>query len=241
MDQTGSAKVTKCNHFFHGKCLRKWLYVQDSCPLCYGALYEDKDKKDSNLAAQDNGAPIVAANEVHEGLIDHDHAMERPIDDSEDNDSSNSSGDSDIEVSIARNGEDFDELADDTETSESEDDESHDNDEASWSCSDEDDDILYDSMEDCEKIIHSEETSLVPNTSNETGNGISTRTAKPLPNDGLTCFSSNNFGEPSQLNNTTENNYQRLETQPFHNHMSTAASTMHNDDQDSVIDSDTNS
>jgi E3 ubiquitin-protein ligase RNF139 len=24
----GSAKITKCNHYFHGVCLRKWLYVQ---------------------------------------------------------------------------------------------------------------------------------------------------------------------------------------------------------------------
>ena len=23
-----SAKITKCNHYFHGVCLRKWLYVQ---------------------------------------------------------------------------------------------------------------------------------------------------------------------------------------------------------------------
>ena len=23
-----TAKITRCNHFFHGVCLRKWLYVQ---------------------------------------------------------------------------------------------------------------------------------------------------------------------------------------------------------------------
>jgi len=23
-----SAKITKCNHYFHGVCLRKWLYVK---------------------------------------------------------------------------------------------------------------------------------------------------------------------------------------------------------------------
>lgn len=23
-----SAKITQCNHFFHGKCLRKWIYLQ---------------------------------------------------------------------------------------------------------------------------------------------------------------------------------------------------------------------
>lgn len=34
-----SAKITRCKHFFHGVCLRKWLYVQDRCPLCHDILY----------------------------------------------------------------------------------------------------------------------------------------------------------------------------------------------------------
>ncbi|XP_044150673.1 RING finger protein 145-like [Bufo gargarizans] len=29
------AVVTACSHFFHPDCLRKWLYVQDACPLCH--------------------------------------------------------------------------------------------------------------------------------------------------------------------------------------------------------------
>lgn len=44
-----SAKVTKCKHYFHGVCLRKWLYVQDRCPLCHEILY----KVDSNDDAKD--------------------------------------------------------------------------------------------------------------------------------------------------------------------------------------------
>ncbi|XP_076241434.1 TRC8 ring finger protein [Calliopsis andreniformis] len=35
-----SAKITQCNHYFHGVCLRKWLYVQDRCPLCKDILYK---------------------------------------------------------------------------------------------------------------------------------------------------------------------------------------------------------
>ncbi|XP_076630345.1 TRC8 ring finger protein [Colletes latitarsis] len=35
-----SAKITLCKHFFHGICLRKWLYVQDRCPLCHKVLYK---------------------------------------------------------------------------------------------------------------------------------------------------------------------------------------------------------
>ncbi|XP_017771616.1 PREDICTED: protein TRC8 homolog [Nicrophorus vespilloides] len=34
-----TAKITRCKHFFHGVCLRKWLYVQDRCPLCHEILH----------------------------------------------------------------------------------------------------------------------------------------------------------------------------------------------------------
>lgn len=48
-----SAKITRCNHYFHGVCLRKWLYVQDRCPLCHDILYRiDNDpNKDNNSEA----------------------------------------------------------------------------------------------------------------------------------------------------------------------------------------------
>ncbi|XP_053114092.1 RING finger protein 145-like [Hemicordylus capensis] len=29
------AVITRCGHFFHEGCLRKWFYVQDTCPLCH--------------------------------------------------------------------------------------------------------------------------------------------------------------------------------------------------------------
>lgn len=47
-----SAKITRCNHYFHGVCLRKWLYVQDRCPLCHDILYKlDSDNKDNGSDA----------------------------------------------------------------------------------------------------------------------------------------------------------------------------------------------
>lgn len=56
-----SAKITQCNHYFHGVCLRKWLYVQDSCPLCNDILYkvenvQNKSRNEAiaNGATQDN-------------------------------------------------------------------------------------------------------------------------------------------------------------------------------------------
>lgn len=37
-----SARVTKCHHMFHGVCLRKWLYIQDQCPLCQQVIYSSE-------------------------------------------------------------------------------------------------------------------------------------------------------------------------------------------------------
>ncbi|XP_068746561.1 RING finger protein 145-like [Montipora capricornis] len=37
-DELDNAKVTKCNHYFHSLCLRKWLYVQDKCPMCHADI-----------------------------------------------------------------------------------------------------------------------------------------------------------------------------------------------------------
>lgn len=33
-----SARVTPCGHLFHGVCLRKWLFVRRSCPMCHREL-----------------------------------------------------------------------------------------------------------------------------------------------------------------------------------------------------------
>uniref|UniRef100_A0A4W3J7E2 Zmp:0000000662 n=1 Tax=Callorhinchus milii TaxID=7868 RepID=A0A4W3J7E2_CALMI len=30
-----SAVITKCGHYYHSSCLRKWLYVQKTCPMCH--------------------------------------------------------------------------------------------------------------------------------------------------------------------------------------------------------------
>ncbi|CAG4970801.1 unnamed protein product [Colias eurytheme] len=50
-----SAKITRCNHFFHGVCLRKWLYVQDRCPLCHDILYKiDNDPNKDNTSEASN-------------------------------------------------------------------------------------------------------------------------------------------------------------------------------------------
>ncbi|XP_069674174.1 protein TRC8 homolog isoform X2 [Periplaneta americana] len=51
-----SAKITRCNHFFHGVCLRKWLYVQDRCPLCHDILYKvEMDTPRDSSSSEDIG------------------------------------------------------------------------------------------------------------------------------------------------------------------------------------------
>uniref|UniRef100_A0A182SSH4 RING-type domain-containing protein n=1 Tax=Anopheles maculatus TaxID=74869 RepID=A0A182SSH4_9DIPT len=45
-----SAKITRCNHYFHGVCLRKWLYVQDRCPLCHEIIMnQDGNSGDESI------------------------------------------------------------------------------------------------------------------------------------------------------------------------------------------------
>ncbi|KAK9964951.1 hypothetical protein ABG768_006078 [Culter alburnus] len=47
-----SAVITYCGHFFHGNCLRKWLYVQETCPMCHASI-----KPSSNPTAHPNPPP----------------------------------------------------------------------------------------------------------------------------------------------------------------------------------------
>ena len=43
-----SAHVTHCNHLFHGVCLRKWLYISETCPMCHDTIYNPEDLKTPN-------------------------------------------------------------------------------------------------------------------------------------------------------------------------------------------------
>ncbi|KAK3095556.1 hypothetical protein FSP39_016080 [Pinctada imbricata] len=35
-----SARITHCKHLFHATCLKKWVYVKDSCPICQNRIYQ---------------------------------------------------------------------------------------------------------------------------------------------------------------------------------------------------------
>ena len=40
LDKMTSARVTPCNHLFHLFCLKKWLNVQNKCPMCHATILQ---------------------------------------------------------------------------------------------------------------------------------------------------------------------------------------------------------
>lgn len=40
LDELKAARVTPCNHLFHTYCLKKWLNVQNKCPMCHATILE---------------------------------------------------------------------------------------------------------------------------------------------------------------------------------------------------------
>ena len=38
LEELKAARVTPCNHLFHEVCLKKWLNVQNNCPMCHGII-----------------------------------------------------------------------------------------------------------------------------------------------------------------------------------------------------------
>ena len=38
LEELKSARVTPCRHYFHNLCLRKWLKVQNKCPMCHSNI-----------------------------------------------------------------------------------------------------------------------------------------------------------------------------------------------------------
>ncbi|KZS07809.1 RING finger protein 145 [Daphnia magna] len=61
MNLVGTVRVTRCKHFFHGNCLRKWLYVQEKCPMCSAAITLTQAEESSADAAE---APLSEANKT---------------------------------------------------------------------------------------------------------------------------------------------------------------------------------
>jgi len=53
-----TVKVTPCRHYFHDVCLRKWLYIQDRCPMCHQTLWPPaKTTSEAQIAEEEEIAP----------------------------------------------------------------------------------------------------------------------------------------------------------------------------------------
>uniref|UniRef100_H2YTI1 RING-type domain-containing protein n=1 Tax=Ciona savignyi TaxID=51511 RepID=H2YTI1_CIOSA len=40
-NEFGDVRITNCEHLFHSTCLRKWLYIQDACPMCHQNIFKE--------------------------------------------------------------------------------------------------------------------------------------------------------------------------------------------------------
>jgi len=56
------AKLTRCRHMFHAICLRKWLYMQDNCPMCHEKLYQSDATSQTEEVLEN--VPVVQVPEI---------------------------------------------------------------------------------------------------------------------------------------------------------------------------------
>ncbi len=64
------ARVTPCKHIFHGLCLKKWLYVQENCPMCHQNIsmkqeHENQTAEGDNSQNNENGNQGENGDNVH--------------------------------------------------------------------------------------------------------------------------------------------------------------------------------
>jgi len=60
---------TECKHYFHTHCLRRWLVVQDNCPMCTQPIVAKKEEEgEETLAA-------VEEEEGARGLVDEEERL----------------------------------------------------------------------------------------------------------------------------------------------------------------------
>ncbi|XP_007899105.1 E3 ubiquitin-protein ligase RNF139 [Callorhinchus milii] len=84
---TTSARITPCNHYFHALCLRKWLYIQDTCPMCHQGVYIEENQRETMAFANNNGNVPQQQQEVEDLVAVAAEAAEPNSNLNEDNDS----------------------------------------------------------------------------------------------------------------------------------------------------------
>ncbi|XP_077136552.1 RING finger protein 145-like isoform X2 [Ranitomeya variabilis] len=62
------AVLTSCNHFFHADCLRKWLYVQDTCPMCHHPVTLLSSLQPPSVESRDSDRSVTGEAGPGEGM-----------------------------------------------------------------------------------------------------------------------------------------------------------------------------
>uniref|UniRef100_A0A674N5N5 E3 ubiquitin-protein ligase RNF139 n=1 Tax=Takifugu rubripes TaxID=31033 RepID=A0A674N5N5_TAKRU len=65
---SSSARITPCHHYFHTLCLRKWLYIQDTCPMCHQRVYVEEENRERATNSNNNGAVLLPADGALAGI-----------------------------------------------------------------------------------------------------------------------------------------------------------------------------
>ncbi|XP_078671105.1 RING finger protein 145-like [Branchiostoma floridae x Branchiostoma belcheri] len=96
--ELNSARVTPCSHYFHGACLRKWLYVQEKCPMCHTEIkFETDTQQDSPQENQDDRQHNSGNEDDAEGFRNNER--ENPTLEAEEQDETINANDNKPEVS----------------------------------------------------------------------------------------------------------------------------------------------
>ena len=65
---SSGVRVTHCRHLFHGSCLRKWFYVQETCPMCSSSIATSlASQTESERAASPANTPAANAPQAEAG------------------------------------------------------------------------------------------------------------------------------------------------------------------------------
>ncbi|XP_052636876.1 RING finger protein 145-like isoform X2 [Harpia harpyja] len=75
------AVITPCSHFFHAACLRKWLYVQDTCPMCHQQVTPVAAEEDHGIGRAARPAPAGGDEVPEDGGAAANPAPARPRED----------------------------------------------------------------------------------------------------------------------------------------------------------------
>jgi len=77
------AVVTLCNHYFHKNCLKRWLVVQDNCPLCTKAIVAEEKVDDLKPAEEDNDGEFASETDESQDISEEEVELLHDTNDTE--------------------------------------------------------------------------------------------------------------------------------------------------------------